>query len=63
MLPAVNIPESMKATEGPGPEAHNRPGSFIGPMAASFEPFLLMLFQKVILRQQKYMGKEWQRQR
>jgi len=37
MFPAANSPESMKNVNGPGPEAHNRLGSFIGPMAASFQ--------------------------
>lgn len=37
MLPAANNPESMNSVEGPGPEAHNRVGSFVGPMAASFQ--------------------------
>jgi NAD(P)H dehydrogenase (quinone) len=27
----------MNSVEGPGPEAHNRVGSFVGPMAASFQ--------------------------
>lgn len=37
ILPAANNPESMNSVEGPGPEAHNRVGSFTGPMAASFQ--------------------------
>jgi NAD(P)H dehydrogenase (quinone) len=37
MLPAANAPESMSAKEGPGPDVHNRVGSFVGPMAASFQ--------------------------
>ena len=37
MLPAANEPESMKSVTGPGPEVHNRVGSFVGPMAASFQ--------------------------
>jgi len=37
MLPAANDPESMSSVEGPGPEVHNRIGSFVGPMAASFQ--------------------------
>ena len=37
MLPAANRPEDMKSIAGPGPEAHNRLGSFIGPMSASFQ--------------------------
>lgn len=36
-LPAANEPESMATIEGPGPQAHNRVGSFIGPMASSFD--------------------------
>jgi hypothetical protein len=31
-----NKPEEMNQIAGPGPNAHNRVGSFIGPMAASF---------------------------
>ncbi len=37
MFPAANEPESMNTTEGPGPGALNRAGSFVGPMAASFQ--------------------------
>ncbi len=37
LLPAANKPEEMKQIAGPGPEAHNRVGSFIGPMASSFQ--------------------------
>ncbi len=37
MLPAANRPEEMNSTQGPGPEAHNRVGSFTGPMSASFQ--------------------------
>ena len=37
MMPSANRPEDMNAVAGPGPEAHNRLGSFIGPMAASFQ--------------------------
>jgi NAD(P)H dehydrogenase (quinone) len=37
MMPAANRPEQMNTVAGPGPEAHNRVGSFIGPMAASFQ--------------------------
>ncbi len=37
MFPAANDMDSMNSTEGPGPDAHNRLGSFIGPMAASFQ--------------------------
>ena len=35
--PAANAPESMSKVDGPGPEALNRLGSFIGPMSASFQ--------------------------
>jgi NAD(P)H dehydrogenase (quinone) len=35
--PAANHPESMGTPEGPGPAAHNRHGSFIGPTSASFQ--------------------------
>jgi NAD(P)H dehydrogenase (quinone) len=37
MFPCHNKPEAMKSAEGPGPEVHNRMGSFIGPMSASFQ--------------------------
>ena len=37
MLPSANKPEEMSQNAGPGPSAHNRVGSFIGPMAASFQ--------------------------
>jgi NAD(P)H dehydrogenase (quinone) len=37
ILPAANRHEEMNSVAGPGPEAHNRVGSFIGPMAASFQ--------------------------
>lgn len=37
ILPAENEPESMKRIEGPGPEALNRAGSYIGPIASSFQ--------------------------
>ncbi len=37
LMPSANKPEDMKQIAGPGPEAHNRLGSFIGPMAASFQ--------------------------
>jgi len=37
MMPAANKPEQMNTLAGPGPDAHNRVGSFIGPMAASFQ--------------------------
>lgn len=35
--PAANKADEMNRIEGPGPGAHNRVGSFIGPMAASFQ--------------------------
>lgn len=35
--PAPNSPDSMNSNDGPGPEALNRVGSFIGPMATSFQ--------------------------
>jgi NAD(P)H dehydrogenase (quinone) len=35
--PSANRPEDMTKTTGPSPEAHNRLGSFIGPMSASFQ--------------------------
>jgi NAD(P)H dehydrogenase (quinone) len=37
MMPSANKPEAMNHNTGPGPDAHNRVGSFIGPMAASFQ--------------------------
>lgn len=37
MMPAANRHEEMNSIAGPGPEAHNRVGSFIGPMSASFQ--------------------------
>ncbi|HEY5911493.1 MAG TPA: flavodoxin family protein [Verrucomicrobiae bacterium] len=37
MMPSANRPDEMNSSSGPGPEAHNRVGSFIGPMAASFQ--------------------------
>lgn len=37
MPPAANRPDSMNSLQGPGPDAHNRVGSCIGPMAASFQ--------------------------
>ncbi|NOZ95374.1 MAG: flavodoxin family protein [Acidobacteria bacterium] len=37
VMPSANHPEAMSIPEGPGPEAHNRVGSFIGPMAASLQ--------------------------
>jgi NAD(P)H dehydrogenase (quinone) len=35
--PAASDPDSMNSLEGPGPEVTNRVGSYIGPMAASFQ--------------------------
>lgn len=37
LMPSANKPADMEQVAGPGPEAHNRLGSFIGPMAASFQ--------------------------
>ena len=37
LLPSANRPDEMKSVTGPGPEAHNRVGSSIGPMSASFQ--------------------------
>jgi NAD(P)H dehydrogenase (quinone) len=37
MFPGQNRPEEFKTVAGPGPEAHNRVGSWIGPMSASFQ--------------------------
>jgi NAD(P)H dehydrogenase (quinone) len=37
MMPSANRPGDMNSTTGPGPEAHNRVGSFVGPMSASFQ--------------------------
>jgi len=37
MNPGANQPEAFKTLAGPGPDAHNRVGSFIGPMSASFQ--------------------------
>jgi NAD(P)H dehydrogenase (quinone) len=37
MMPAASDPESMNRIEGPGPEVVNRIGSYMGPMAASFQ--------------------------
>ncbi len=36
-MPSANHPEQMNSLTGPGPEALNRVGSFIGPMSASFQ--------------------------
>ena len=35
MLPAASDPDSMNTLEGPGPDVHNRVGSFVGAMATS----------------------------
>lgn len=37
LLPSTNRPDAMKQIAGPGPDAHNRVGSFVGPMAACFQ--------------------------
>ena len=37
IMPAANRPADMTTPEGPRPDAHNRVGSFVGPMAASFQ--------------------------
>ena len=37
MMPAESDPDSMNRIEGPGPEVTNRIGSYMGPMAASFQ--------------------------
>src|SRR6202451_2957661 len=37
MMPCANKPEDMKQIAGPGPDAHNRVGPFVGPMAASVQ--------------------------
>jgi NAD(P)H dehydrogenase (quinone) len=37
MFPSANRPEDMNSVAGPSPEAHNRLGSWIGPMSASFQ--------------------------
>jgi NAD(P)H dehydrogenase (quinone) len=36
LMPSANEPEGMQSIDGPGPGAHNRVGSFMGPMSASF---------------------------
>lgn len=36
MSTSANDANGMEKVEGPGPDTHNRVGSFIGPMAASF---------------------------
>jgi len=37
MMASSNKPDEMNQITGPGPDSHNRVGSFIGPMAASFQ--------------------------
>ena len=37
MMPSASNPDAMNSISGPGPEVQNRIGSFIGPMAASFQ--------------------------
>lgn len=37
MFPSANDMDAMNSVEGPGPDTHNRVGSFIGPMASSFQ--------------------------
>lgn len=36
-MPSANKLEELNKNSGPGPDAHNRVGSFIGPMASSFQ--------------------------
>ncbi len=37
LMPSANKPEEMEQNTGPGVDAHNRVGSYIGPMATSFQ--------------------------
>src|SRR6266404_1948639 len=37
MMPSANRPDEFNTVAGPSPEAHNRLGSFVGPMSASFQ--------------------------
>ncbi len=37
MMPSANEPEGLNQESGPSPKAHNRVGSFMGPMSASFQ--------------------------
>jgi NAD(P)H dehydrogenase (quinone) len=37
MFPSANQPDALNSVDGPGPETHNRVGSFVGPMSASFQ--------------------------
>ena len=37
MMPSASNPGYMNSIQGPGPDATNRVGSFVGPMSASFQ--------------------------
>ena len=37
MMPSANEPEGLQTIDGPSPNAHNRVGSFVGPMSTSFQ--------------------------
>ena len=37
MMPSASHPSHMSRIQGPGPDATNRVGSFVGPMSASFQ--------------------------
>ena len=37
MHPSANDPTGLTSVDGPGPDTHNRLGSWIGPMSASFQ--------------------------
>jgi NAD(P)H dehydrogenase (quinone) len=37
LMPSANNPNGMISNAGPGPDAQNRVGSFIGPMSSSFQ--------------------------
>ncbi|MFZ0710406.1 MAG: NAD(P)H-dependent oxidoreductase [Terrimicrobiaceae bacterium] len=37
LMPSANRPDDFQSPSGPGPDAHNRVGSFTGPMSASFQ--------------------------
>ena len=37
MMPSASHPDHMNSIQGPGPDATNRVGSFVGPMSASFQ--------------------------
>jgi len=56
MMPSSNKPEDMNQIAGPGPDAHNRVGSFIGPMAASFQVNPPDAPCKAILRRRRCMA-------